>query len=635
VKTRLSVTLAVLIAATVALPSAAGAAGLAPIVTLSGTLAYAHGEGPSEDMPHRHVAGQPDTHGALYSYWTLTTDDGQAVSLSFARGVAPDGFLNGARVRVNGARTGAALAVGAGVGDARVLRPVSASTTTAAATVTKTVLVLLVNFVANPAQPYTIDQTVSTTFTAANSVAGYFAEESNGGFAMTGDVRGYYTIDFDTAGCNYTDLGNKARAAASLDGVNLSAYTQIQYVFPYLSSCGWAGLAYLPGRDSFINQYLGLRVQGHELSHNFGVHHASSYSCTTNGVRVSLSATASDCTQSEYGDPFSIMGSASTRWTHGQQLATLGFLPTGQRMTVTTAGTYTLGAIEDVSAATRVMRIARPGGTYLYLDLRMPVGQYYDNFSASDPAVTGVSIRISNDWGTIIQSKLIDATPETASFSDAPLPVGRTFTDPVAGVNVTLVSVDAAAHTARVAIDWLPDEFAPSQPGAISVSANGASGANLSWGASTDNVAVTGYRVYRDGVLRSTTTATSFADTGLTGGQAYAYAVTAIDGAGNESTAATKAWTQPSPDTTPPTAPSNLRVSSLTKARATLAWNASTDAAGVAGYRVYRNGVLVATVTTLSWSDTRKTSASTYYVVAYDAAGNVSLASNSVTVPKK
>jgi chitodextrinase len=115
----------------------------------------------------------------------------------------------------------------------------------------------------------------------------------------------------------------------------------------------------------------------------------------------------------------------------------------------------------------------------------------------------------------------------------------------------------------------------------------------------------------------------------------YLYSVVALDAAGNPSGAATRSFTMPQADTTAPTAPTNLRATSLTKAKANLAWNASSDAVGVAGYRVYRNGALVATVTGLTWSDTRQKNATTYLVRAFDAAGNVSAQSNTLSVPKK
>jgi len=86
-------------------------------------------------------------------------------------------------------------------------------------------------------------------------------------------------------------------------------------------------------------------------------------------------------------------------------------------------------------------------------------------------------------------------------------------------------------------------------------------------------------------------------------------------------------------DTTPPSVPSNLAVTGTTASSAALSWSPSTDNVGVAGYRVYRNGVQVGTTAGTSFTDTGL-SASTHYtytVAAYDAAGNVSAPSSGVT----
>ena len=58
---------------------------------------------------------------------------------------------------------------------------------------------------------------------------------------------------------------------------------------------------------------------------------------------------------------------------------------------------------------------------------------------------------------------------------------------------------------------------------------------SLSWTASTDNVAVTGYNVYRDGAQVGTPTAPSFQDSGLAPATTYSYTVSARDAAGNVS----------------------------------------------------------------------------------------------------
>src|SRR5205823_1941741 len=55
---------------------------------------------------------------------------------------------------------------------------------------------------------------------------------------------------------------------------------------------------------------------------------------------------------------------------------------------------------------------------------------------------------------------------------------------------------------------------------------------------------------------------------------------------------------------TPPTVPQNFRVVAQGVDSVTLQWDASTDDRGVAGYVVYRNGVVVGTPTALIFTDT-------------------------------
>jgi chitodextrinase len=60
---------------------------------------------------------------------------------------------------------------------------------------------------------------------------------------------------------------------------------------------------------------------------------------------------------------------------------------------------------------------------------------------------------------------------------------------------------------------------------------------DLSWSASSDNVAVTGYIIFRDGAELTTVagTKTTFQDTTVAAATGYVYTVQAIDAAGNAS----------------------------------------------------------------------------------------------------
>jgi chitodextrinase len=88
----------------------------------------------------------------------------------------------------------------------------------------------------------------------------------------------------------------------------------------------------------------------------------------------------------------------------------------------------------------------------------------------------------------------------------------------------------------------------------------------------------------------------------------------------------------PAPDTTPPSPPENPTAASTQPTQAYLAWNASVDNVGVAGYYVFRNGVSVATTAQAFYTDTGLTGADTYsyFVEAFDLAGNVSAPSLTV-----
>ncbi|MER5397456.1 glycoside hydrolase family 6 protein [Streptomyces sp. NPDC002599] len=83
------------------------------------------------------------------------------------------------------------------------------------------------------------------------------------------------------------------------------------------------------------------------------------------------------------------------------------------------------------------------------------------------------------------------------------------------------------------------DTQAPTVPGGLAVSSTTSNSATLSWSASTDNTAVTGYDVYRDGTKVGSATTTSYTDSGLAASTTYTYTVKAKDAAGNVSASST------------------------------------------------------------------------------------------------
>ena len=175
-------------------------------------------------------------------------------------------------------------------------------------------------------------------------------------------------------------------------------------------------------------------------------------------------------------------------------------------------------------------------------------------------------------------------TPTATTFSFTGLTCGTTYTLGVAAVDAAGNVSGTATKSATTAA--CPDTTPPSTPTGLATSAVGATLATLSWTASTDNVGVTGYRLFQGGTQVGTSATTSFGYTGLTCATTYTLGVAAVDAAGNVSGTATKSLTTAAcPDTTPPSTPAGLTVGSAGQTSLSLSWNASTDNVGVTGYR--------------------------------------------------
>ena len=157
----------------------------------------------------------------------------------------------------------------------------------------------------------------------------------------------------------------------------------------------------------------------------------------------------------------------------------------------------------------------------------------------------------------------------------------------------------------------------------------------LTWTASTDNVSVVGYKVYRNGALVATPSGTSHHDMDLTASTSYSYTIAAYDAAGNVSaqTSAVSATTPAAPDTAAPSVPGELTATAISASQINLAWIASTDNVRLSGYKIYRGGVLVGATDINSYSNIGLTASTsyTYNVAAYDTSSNFSTQSNSAT----
>ena len=193
-------------------------------------------------------------------------------------------------------------------------------------------------------------------------------------------------------------------------------------------------------------------------------------------------------------------------------------------------------------------------------------------------------------------------------------------------------------HPEYVALIWstTSDTQVPTSPTNLAASNIATTSLTLTWTASSDNVGVTGYEVYMNGILKTTVATTTASITGLTENTNYAFYVKAKDLAENSSgnSATINATTLQFFDIIPPTSPSNITNSAKTTTSLTINWSNSSDNIGVTLYEVYFDGVLKTSVTTTTATINGLTGLTTYpiYIKAKDAAGNSSISSNTVSL---
>ena len=156
------------------------------------------------------------------------------------------------------------------------------------------------------------------------------------------------------------------------------------------------------------------------------------------------------------------------------------------------------------------------------------------------------------------------------------------------------------------------------------------------WTASTDNVGVTAYAVYRNNVELFQVPGTTATITGLAAGNHYLQ-VQAIDAAGNRSskTSPVMVTKAAAGDTTRPSTPGNLQAAVQPNGDIVATWTASTDNVGVTAYAVYRNNVELFQVPGTTATITGLAAGNHYLQVqAIDAAGNRSSKTSPVMVTK-
>ena len=472
---------------------------------------------------------------------------------------------------------------------------------------------------------------------AGYSVAEFYATVSDNLTWFTGAVVGPYTIDYaSTDTCNLGTMSQAADQAVISAGTDLSQYQRIVYVLPKENTCGYSGVgeANKSPTRSWVFRCGTTGLYAHEIGHNLGMNH---------------SATPT----SEYGDKSDIMGTTVLRSPNAPHQEQMDWLATNSVDLVTQSGHYDIAPLEligGVPLAPQVLKIAKPDTNEVYyLSYRQPV--HYDS-ALSSTYTRGINIHRYKGDGSYRRTYFL------AALND-----GESFTDSVNGFTFTQTSHSAEYASVEISIDTI-DNCIANTPAVSSTPTNqtGEAGSTLSYQVTITN---------NDEVSCSSTTfnvnsftPNNWASTvsqsqlhlapGASGSISVSFTspadanagdykldidVSGIDLMHNRTQYVNYNVVVSEPpviDSTPPSSPKNLTARKK-RNRINLSWTASTDNVGVAGYEIWRNAQMIAISQTASFTDTniRKNTDYSYSIKAYDAAGNVSIASQSVSITQQ
>ncbi len=301
---------------------------------------------------------------------------------------------------------------------------------------TKKLLIIRVDFPDAPGQVVS-DATLTTLI---GNMLTHWTEMSYGKMTWTALGAGSDftpTLRLPLGHASYTGFSTMlaaARTAATAAGYNYTNYTHEVVVTGDKPDVSFGGIAYVGARGAWLaNSQWNLGVCSHEVGHNFGLNHAGFWD-TDDGTTIGSGSAV------EYGNPFDQMGGASSSMdAHfgARQKNFLDWLVDADVVKITTDGTTT----------TRIRafdRSAAAGDKAIAVDRAGTSNDYWIDYR-QDYADTNLWMRdgVLLNWGDVTISNmkplLLDWTPGTSSKDDCPVMIGRTFSDPAAGIHITPV----------------------------------------------------------------------------------------------------------------------------------------------------------------------------------------------------
>lgn len=289
------------------------------------------------------------------------------------------------------------------------------------------------------------------------AVSGHLADFSYNQTSMTATVteKVYDTVgpsgDYDGTPKDEGDLWQEAVDAYKEDNGGtdpFNTYDIVGIIFPKIDSVGWAGLGTVGGANSkhWLNGVASTETIVHEYGHNYGLGH-SNYWAFNDPDPTSTNPVDPDGSNEEYGDLWDVMGDGDANRGHFHMAAKryLGWLGENQIGTLTEPSdsrTYRINRFDHKDATgLQGLEIKKSNDENYWVGFRRA-------FESNANYYQGAYIlweRPPNGTDRN-QGWIIDTTPESdAERQDSGIALGRTYSDPVAQVHITPITVGGSS----------------------------------------------------------------------------------------------------------------------------------------------------------------------------------------------